>query len=245
MSERSRLDFGLIAHNIRCIRMAQSLTQADLAERAGLDKATVHRLESGKRIHLRSLEKISEVFRETVEFFNSVLPYGLPDQTQQIFVHRRADLNWFAGADKRKKVPADSQKRIQDQSERLRLGRAGLVAWFQAYTFAMPNSPGMSLSEIYGEVQWGPNATYRDSVTYCLRGEVIVTVADQTFCLGEGDGIGHSTSLTISIRPARSIGPNELPPLVAYITANRTGHVPIEFHDRKRMRTRHSSKRSS
>ena len=236
------LDYSLIAYNVRCMRMAHNLTQSELATLAAVDKATVHRVEAGKRAHLRTLEKIGVALREPVSFLNSVLPYGRPEGVRELFVHRHEELTWFAIGDRRRHVPTDSQSRIQSQEERLRLGQLGLVPWFQAYTFAMPNGPGMSCSEIYAPVDFGPNETYEDCIAFCVRGELLFTVREETRLLSPGDGIGYRAEEPASTRPATPVLPGDLPPLLWFITANRKGHVPIEFSRPKRMRTRHARK---
>lgn len=240
MDVPSALDFELIAYNVRCMRMAHSQTQADLAKLAGVDKTTIHRLETGAKVRPRTLVKICAVLGEPVSFLNSVLPYGTPQHPRATFVHRNAALNWFAMGDRRKRIPEDNQTRIQREEERLRLGRQGLVTSFQAYTFAMPNGPGMSISEIYGQSVIGPNETYEDCVVHCARGELLFRSTRETIHLLEGDGIGFSAEEAATIEPAQAIGPNDYPPLMWFITANRKGHVPIAFRGTQRRRTRRS-----
>jgi len=243
MKTEAPLDLVLIAFNVRCLRMAHAQTQAELATVAGVDKATVHRLECGHRVHRRSLEKICGGLGESVDFVNSVLPYGLPEDRRKLFIHRQAENNWFASGDRRTRIPADSQARVQQPEERLRLGRQGLVRSFQAYMVVMPNSPGTSQFEIFERSWVSPNPTYEDAILLILRGEVIFRAADQVVLLGLGDSIGYSTDEEATVEPVHAIGPSDLPPLLLAITANRRGHVPIEFKDRKRMRTRHAAPR--
>jgi transcriptional regulator with XRE-family HTH domain len=219
--------------------MGRDLTQAELAKRAGIDPATVHRLEAGKRVHLRSLEKICGEFHVPLELMTSVLPYGTPLEPATMFIHRQANLTWYAHGDNRKAIPKDSQARIQNEEERLRLGRSGMVDWFQAYTFAMPSGPGMAVTELFRATQWGPSPTYRDCVTYCVRGEITLQLRGQTLHLKAGDGAGYSADEITIVGPAIPVGMKDLPPLVWHITANRVGQLPIEFNRRKRMRTRH------
>jgi len=233
------LDIALIAFNVRCLRMARNRTQAELAADAKLDVSTLHRLESGRKVHRNSIQKVAEAFGESVSFLNSVLPYGLPTSQRELFVHRQEDLNWFASGDSRKRVPADHQARIQREEERLRLGRLGLVRSFQAYMVVMPRSPGMSQIEVFARISVGPNPTYDTFVIACVRGQVVFRMGDQEVALSAGDSVGYSADEEATVEPSAPIGLSDLPPLVWAISANRRGHVPIEFQDRKRVRTRH------
>jgi len=233
------LDLPLIAFNVRCLRMARNMTQAELAAQAKIDVSTLHRLESGHGVHRNSIQKIANALGESVPFLNSVLPYGLPSSKRELFVHRHEELNWFASGDRRKRVPADHQARIQREEERLRLGKLGLVRSFQAYMVVMPRSPGMSQIEVFEQIFVGPNPTYDSFVIACIRGQVIFRMGDQEVTLSAGDSVGFSADEEATVEPLDPIGPSGLPPLVWAISANRRGHVPIEFQDRKRVRTRH------
>lgn len=237
MDAESPPDLELLAYNVRCIRMAHNQTQAELAVAAGVDKATIHRIERGKRVHRRTMQKVALVLGGSVEFLNSVLPYGMPESERKRFVHRKEDLTWYTMGDRRKRIPEDSQERIQSLKERRRLGRQGLVASFQAYTFAMPKGPGMSVSEVFGVSYVGPNETYEDCIVFCARGELLFRSGEESIVLREGDGIGFGADETATVEPAHPVEGE--PPIMWFITANRRGHVPIPFNGAARSRTRH------
>jgi transcriptional regulator with XRE-family HTH domain len=233
------LDLHLIGFNVRCLRMARNKTQAELAADAKIDVSTLHLLENQRKVHRNSIKKIADALGESVSFLNSVLPYGLPSSKRELIIHRREDVNWFASMDRRKHVPADHQERIQREEERLRLGRLGLVLSFQAYMVVMPRSPGMSQVEVYGRVPVGLNPTYDSFVIACMKGQVIFRMGDQEVLLSEGESVGFSADEEATVEPANPVGPSDYPPVLWAISANRRGHVPIEFQDRKRVRTRH------
>lgn len=235
----SPLDMGLIAFNVRCLRMARNKTQAELAKEAKIDVSTLHLLESCRKVHRNTIQKVAGALGETVSFLNSVLPYGLPSSSRELFVHRREDVQWYASVDRRKRVPVDNQERIQREEERLRLGRLGLVASFQAYMVVMPRSPGMSQVEIFERVQVGLNPTYDTFVIACMSGGVIFRMGDQVVTLSQGESVGFSADEDATIEPVSPIGLSDYPPLIWAISANRRGHVPIEFQSRMRVRTRH------
>jgi len=234
------LDYALIGFNIRCLRMARNFTQAELAEMAAVDKATIYRLERGLKVHYRTLQKIAKGFGETVPFINSVLPYGLPGASRRILVHRTGDHAWFSSADTRKRIPEDSQRLIQDDRERFRLGALGLIASFQAYMVVMPNGPAVAQVEVFARCSVGPNPSYKDCILVCMRGAAIFRSGSEAITLLPGDSVGYPTDEEATVEPAGPLDPSLGAPLIWAITANRRGHVPIAFTGRKRMRTRHN-----
>lgn len=237
--EKETLDATLVAFNVRCLRMARNKTQAELAADANINVSTLHRLETGRKVHRNSIEKVASALGESLSFLSSVLPYGLPSSKRELFVHRRQDLNWFASGDRRKKAPADHQSRIQREEERLRLGRLGLVKSFQAYMVVMPRSPGISQIEVFERIFVGPNPTYDTFVIACMRGQVTFRMGDQSVLLSEGDSVGFSADEEATVEPEPPLAPADRPPLVWAISSNRRGHVPIEYQAQKRVRIRH------
>jgi transcriptional regulator with XRE-family HTH domain len=233
-------DFELIGFNVRCSRMAQNKTQAELAGMAGTDRATIRRLEGGSRVHFRSLEKICSALGRSVDLINSVMPYGLPGQRRRTHVHRKEELSWFANQDHRKRVPKENQKLLQSEEERLRLARLGLVTIFEGYMATLPYGPSISKAEICGVVSIGPHQTYRECIVVCLRGEVLIRTEEEVVEAGEGDSVGFNTDDLVTIEPAYPIGADGLPPIVFFVMANRRGHSPIEIRRTQRKRIRHS-----
>lgn len=221
--------------------MAHNRTQAQLAEEAGVNTSTVHRLESGHRIHPRNLEEICTALSQTVEFVSSVLPYGAPETVRSLFVHRNSDLDWYASGDRRKRIPTDNHRQIQRDGERLRLGKLGFARSFQAYMLVMPNGPSMSRIEIFEQVNVAPNPAYKDCILVCAQGRIIFRAQDQAIELSQGDSIGFSTDQEATIEPMESIDATGFPPVVMVVTANRRGTVPLEYQNRKRARTRHKA----
>lgn len=239
MAKYKPLDFGLVGFNVRCSRMAQNRTQAELARMAGTDRATVRRLEGGSRVHIQSLEKICAALGRPVSVISALMPYGRPGQRRLAHVHRRDELTWFATEDQRKKAPKENQKLLQSEEERLRLARLGLVTYFEAYMATLPYGPSVSKSEICGVSKIGPHPTYHECIIVCLRGKVLVRIGEEVVEADEGDSVGFSTDGPVTIEPAHPIGPEGCPPVIFFVMANRRGHSPIKIGRMQRKRIRH------
>lgn len=59
-----------IGKKIKALRKTRGLTQAELADRLGLERASISNYETGKRApHLHQLEQISKVLGVSLEYF--------------------------------------------------------------------------------------------------------------------------------------------------------------------------------
>jgi transcriptional regulator with XRE-family HTH domain len=233
------LDFALISHNVRCNRMAQNKTQAELAALADVSRSTLRRLESRSPIHLRNLEKICAALGRSVEVISAAMPYGEWTNQDAVYVRRKAALIWHTSGDRRRKKPEDNERLLQSSEERLRLARLGMVSFFEAFTVSLPYGPSGSIREVCTRLELAPNDTYAECILYCLRGDALVRVGEADFSIAEGDSIGFSMQGAASIEPARPIDANGFPPVVLFLLANRLGHVPVMFNHAKRRRIRH------
>jgi transcriptional regulator with XRE-family HTH domain len=222
-----RKDSRTIAYNVRALRSLMGFTQSQLAAKAGLTLATVYRIETGDVFpHRRTLERICKVLHVEIGDLNLPEPLTKSDDVPFV-IHRSADQVWTTLDDHRAHVPPDNLTQIQNPAERLRLGRSKLVAAFNVgMNFVMPKGPGLAVDEIHADREYGGSMTYRDCIRYCLRGEVLVTIGDCTYTLGEGDAIGYSNDLVFHMAPAHPLGPHDLPPLVLWVGANRMGKLP-------------------
>jgi len=237
-SPSTPLDFPQIAANVRGLRMAHNLTQAELAERATVDTATVRRLESGRRVHIRTLQRVCDALQRPMSMVNSKASFDPPASTQALFFQAGESVEWHTFADTRKRIPEDSHARIQFEPERLRLGRSGMVGMFLSFRPAMPEGPGITTAEVYAEVEVDSSKTYSSCVYLCLRGDLFLVVEGEVKPLVAGDSIGLFPNKSVILRPAEAIGRHDLPPIVVVIGANRVGRIPGEPSGRKRVRPR-------
>jgi transcriptional regulator with XRE-family HTH domain len=238
MDGKETYDYPLIGFNIRCSRMARNKTQAEIAEAASVDRSTVRRIEAGRRVNIRSIEKICAALGRPVALINSLMPYGTPGQDRITHVHRREEISWFAIGDTRKTVAKNNQALLQTQSERLRIARLGKADMFEAYMVTLPYGPSVSRAEICGVVSLSPHETYHSCLIVCLRGELVFRVGEDAFTIREGDSFGFDTQHPATLEPASAIGKTDFPPEVFFVMGNRKGHVPVEFKQTKRRRIR-------
>jgi transcriptional regulator with XRE-family HTH domain len=223
------IDRDLFAHNIQTIRMFTGLTQTELAAKAGISRDTVYQVEHGRCVRLSTLKRICEAI--SVDFTMTCTvkqTFRFKPSERAYMIHLPEQTVWYEWGDRRRNIPADNLLRIQDCHERSRLGRAGLVPVFISTTsFIMPEGPGNVYLEIYGYYESGINAaSYKDGVLHCLRGEVLITIEGETLHLCEGSMVGYNNYIQFGMQPVRPVGPDELPPLLLWIGANRVGRVP-------------------
>jgi transcriptional regulator with XRE-family HTH domain len=187
------LDRPLIASNVRRARLNQALSQSELAERAGIDLASVYRVEKGVSTRTATIKKIAKGL--DIMFEDLLIKKSVPDPTLHFAVHRAAVAKWYAAEDRRHRVPLDQEELCQDEAERIRLGRLGLVPLFMCPPTIIPdNGPGIVLLELYEEIVEPFNAAfYEDGAIYVLRGAVSVTIVDVASELAEGDWIAFKT----------------------------------------------------
>jgi len=75
-----------VGKRIRSIRLGQNLTQADMAEKAGLSKNTVERLENGDTTQLMSFIRICRSLG-ILDRFEVLLPEPVPSPMAQLRLH--------------------------------------------------------------------------------------------------------------------------------------------------------------
>ncbi|MGV3614574.1 MAG: helix-turn-helix domain-containing protein [Fimbriimonas sp.] len=225
-------DPAVAARNIRIMRTTQGLTQKELAARAGISEVTLYYAESGRRIRPATFKKIAAALDQNQDELRLKRLRILTEEGDFV-VHRHANLVWYRRDDRRKVVPEDSPARIQDEAERQRLGRLGLVPMFYATpTFVMADGPGITFVELYEDYKGVNSRLYKNAIVYCMRGQVRIGLGDQRTVLTEGDAFGYnSDEEEMVMGPAHPITESELPPLVMWIGANRKGGTVPDFPD--------------
>jgi transcriptional regulator with XRE-family HTH domain len=224
--ELEALDRHLFARNMRGLRRLQRITQTELAKRAGVALTTVYSAEKGLRLRIGTLRKIAEGLSSS---FDSLAFRKLKIKTSdQLYVlHQAHETIWFGQDDRRRQTPEDNLERIQDPAERSRLGHVGLVAGFATLpSFVMMKGPGLTLMELFGGWNGPLNAgVYRDSVLYCLRGPVIVTIREEKVRIAQGESIGYSSIDLTRLEPELPLSPKDPPALLLWVGADRIGKV--------------------
>lgn len=183
----------LVARNLKGTRKLQGLSQTVVAQRAGVDLSSVHRVEKGCRTHLKTLKKIALGLNVTFE--DMLLDKSRPDVSHPFAIHRASRAKWFAAEDRRTRLPEGHLESYQNPAERERLGTLGFVPFFKCPPLVIPpNGPGVVLLEFYDIVPGPYNAEfYEDGALYLLRGKAAGTVGGEDFELEEGDWISFKT----------------------------------------------------
>lgn len=224
----SPFDRELLAYNIRCWRMIRGFTQAELASRAGVSITTLYKAESGRTVRTGFLRKIVRQGLEgSFEECCTSPRMKNAKPAEALYVkHDRSETRWFIYGDRRRSVPEENLELIQDVSERIRLGRLGLANLFGCgLSYLMPDGPGMLLYEVHGPTD-PVNQNYRDAIYNVLRGSVILGIGGETVRLDEGESIGLDGTRSITMDCAEPLRAGDMPPLVQFIGANRTGKLP-------------------
>ena len=188
-----RFDRALIARNISHSRRLQGLSQTELARRAGVNLASVYRVEAGHSVHVSTLNKIAVGL--DVVFEDILLDKGGPSEAVSFAIHRAVEAQWFTVEDRRRRLPENRIESYQSPSERSRLGALGFVPFFECPPLIIPpNGPGIVLLECF-EMMEGPfnAAFYEDGALYVLEGKASGMVKGNNFELDQGDWIAFKT----------------------------------------------------
>ena len=104
---------GELGARLERVRLERNLTQAQLADRAGVSKRTVERLESGSvATQLSGFIRICRAL-DLVEHFNLMVPEPLPSPIEQLKLHGRTRQRASA---KRKRVKLSKPWQWGDES---------------------------------------------------------------------------------------------------------------------------------
>ena len=210
-------DYARIGRRIRERRLRHGLTAAELAERAGVTRQTVVRLESGKPCTLETFHKVRSALRIFTDFL-------LRDEQERDFCvqHRPENAHWTVSRQKatyhRNGIIADPIHE-DDPKERLRLGRLGFQPFFTCLLNA--ELPGgilnQGLMEIYQET-WVDSHPGEEFI-YCLQGRARMRVRDEEFILEEGGALTFHAVEPHQYAPADPLGPNDPPLLLLIVVA--------------------------
>lgn len=207
----------LIGESMRRNRALLGLSVREAADRAGISKNTVLRLEAGMPVQKASLVKLSRAY--------GMVPIDQTEKRQksvegQHFRFQPADLAvWYAT-----RLNADGQAEsftnpeVQDEAERNRLGWYGLASHFgQPYRIRRENSRFIAFSvEVYrpSDVTADPSG---ERLIFGLKGSVRVHVGDESFEVGEGEAAAYDATLPHWIEPATPVEAGTDPPRILQI----------------------------
>jgi transcriptional regulator with XRE-family HTH domain len=215
--DMGEFDFGRIGRRIRERRIRHGLTTAELAERAGVTRQTIVRLESGKPCTLETFHKV----RSSLRIFTDFL---LREEQERDFCvqHHPATAHWTVSRQKttyQKNGTIADPTHEDDPRERMRLGKLGFQPFFTCLLNA--ELPGgllnQGLMEIYKET-WVDSHPGEEFI-YCLQGRCRMLVRDEEFILEEGGALTFNAVEPHQYAPADPLGPNDPPLLLLIVVA--------------------------
>jgi transcriptional regulator with XRE-family HTH domain len=217
-------DFATMGRRVRERRLRFNLSVRELAERSGVSRNTLVRLEAGQSIAAASAEKIRiglSMFTDQIELPIAETPFS---------VHRFPESRWTANAPKtnyRRLGEGDDPRHEDDPGERRRLGTLGFQACFTAVLNSeFPDGVGShSIMEIHGETK--PTRHYGEEFIFCMRGSVTVQIEGATCVLNEWDTMCFDATRSHTYLPSSPLGPNDLPPLLLVVVSMRPGEQPL------------------
>lgn len=176
----------MVGPRLRRLREARHLTLRELADRVGVSKNTILRIEHGLPIGEAILHRICDNLQ-------TILPNLLVSEenwNRPFRVHRKEN-GQHRLCFTRPKAPARYKDFdvIEPSAERTRLGRLGFASGF-LHNFDLPLAGGRmhsAIVELYGEQDRPGYRHSGEEFVYCLSGLLRLTVADDTVDLEPGD----------------------------------------------------------
>lgn len=182
----------MIGGSAKALRIARGLSIRQLAQKAGIDKNTVLRLERGYPVSAKVLGKVCIALETALSSLTS-----RAQAPELVRVFRGDEANWVTviqRAEARGHLPNATS--VPESAERERYGRMGFTCGF-LMTHACTIANGKLLAAIY-EIHHPWNDAIRhagEEFVYCLQGDVQVTVDGERHLLHEGDSMSFDSSL--------------------------------------------------
>jgi transcriptional regulator with XRE-family HTH domain len=187
MSNETELNYETIGRRVQARRKALGFSTKTLAERAGLARYTVIRLEQGHSCSPATIKKI----RLALHMFTDQLTRPAPT-SKSFFVHRAADTKWTVSRSKaeyQKQLVEDDPAHVNDEAERHRLGAVGFQPFFTAVLDSEIDggTMGQAIMELHRN-SW-VDVHYGEEFVYCLRGKAKIRVDGDDCELAPGDAM--------------------------------------------------------
>ena len=181
------LDYESIGKRVKARRTALGISTQHLANKAGLARYTVIRLEEGKPCKQDTLTKV----RLALHMFTDQLVKPFPESSK-FAVHRASETRWTVSKSKtqyQKQLIEDDPSHVNDERERHRLGSMGFQPFFTAILDSELEGglTNQGIMEFHRE-SW-VDSHYGEEFVYCLRGRVMIRVDGDECELGPGDSM--------------------------------------------------------
>lgn len=197
-----------IGKRIQRARKVRDLTREETANRAGISRTTLLRVERGLPVHQSTLDKVAKA----LQIYPPHLLFPEEDLTQSYQVHRVDPNQWYATA-KLKDRPQQLEPEVENADERNRLGHLGYYGAFVRPISLMLHEAdlGVGVAEIYRDyhkLMRHPGLEF----LYVIHGEIVVTIQDDEIPLSEGEAITFWATTPHNYRAAKPVARGERPP---------------------------------
>jgi transcriptional regulator with XRE-family HTH domain/mannose-6-phosphate isomerase-like protein (cupin superfamily) len=213
------MDFPTIGARVRERRQKFGMSAQALADRAGVARYTLIRLEAGKPCRPETVKKI----RKALRLFSDQMTR--PFETGPFAVYRACDIHWSVSIPKeeyQKRLVDDDPLHVDDPAERARLGSLGFQPFFTAI-LGSGISDGVghpALMELY-KASW-VDQHFGEEFVYCLRGTLTITVDGVPCTLEEGDSMTFDALLPHQYLPDEAKAPVLILLVVSFRPGERT-----------------------
>jgi transcriptional regulator with XRE-family HTH domain len=180
-------DYETIGLRVKARRLALGWSTHTLAEKAGIARYTVIRIEEGRPCKTDTLTKL----RKALHLFSDQLTRPLPP-SDKYAVHRASETSWTVAKSKdlyQKQLARDDPSHVNDEGERQRLGGLGFQPFFTAKLDSELAGGMISPGIMELHQQSWVDAHYGEEFVYCLRGRVRISVDGDDCELGPGDSM--------------------------------------------------------
>lgn len=203
---------------MREIRIRAGLSIRDVSLRAGVDKNTVMRLESGKPVRAESNDKICRTYG--VLNIAPVHSETFREGGQGYGVFRKGQGNWYRMVVSDGEAPSviSTNEEMQTPTERIRQGRLGFAnQFFKRISCDLPGGKLKAATfEVFGKSGFASQPS-GEGFFMCLKGSIRVVVDEQEFILEEGDATIFDRRVKHMHEPAPSVQKQDLPCILLYL----------------------------
>lgn len=215
----------MFGRNVRALRGLRGWSIRELATRCGLSTRTVVKIESGRGCSVKSELQVARGLNSYVGRLWD--PSLISDAPERVVL--KGDGRWFFSNvedasqyhsrirrtsfdDPTHRFRGDPDE-IQEEAERLRLGRAGLSRCFVKISGGVLTGGYFQFNE--GE-SYGPDLKQEDYTNFtflvvCTKGALEFSIRGRTHRLEEGESVVFVDDDASMLSPARSVNPEDLP----------------------------------
>ena len=191
-------DAEVFGENLRHLRRRRGLTTRQLAELAGVARATLLRVEHGLETRLSVRNRLCAALQ------TRMAQLCIRADAQDYALHRDAESKWSLVRGEKAAPRNFSDEDLKANSERTRIAKLGwasrFTSLFESVLHNCEMQPG--LMELYSK-QESFTTHPGEEFVYCLEGAMELTIGDKTIRLESGDSIMFDANIPHKYGPIR------------------------------------------